>query len=644
VASASGVGYAASRWYPLTIFLFVLLAVCLFTLPRMAPPSRATTIACIALIAFGVWSLLSILWAADQGAAWEGADRTLLYVAAFVLFALWPLRAKAAAIVLGAWTAWIVGLGVATQLRIRNVANPDTLFDRERLYQPAGYVNAAAAVFLMAVPAALALASRREVPWWLRGCFAGGVVVLVDTALLAQSRGATIALPIVLGAYFLFVPGRVRSLVTAVPIAAGIAATATRVLDVADRILGGASVREAVAGVPGAVLTAAIAVGVVVAVGGFAEGRLSLGHAKLQRAHRLIGGLGLAAVVVATGAAAVAIGNPLHRGDHLWKTFKNQTYDDITLNSSRLSQGLGGSRYDFYRVALDQFSDHPVIGIGADNYLQPYLRERNSAETPRYPHSLELRTLSQLGLVGTALLLGFLAAAAAALWPGLRRGTTLARVTCGAAAGVFAYWFVHGSGDWFFEYAGLAAPAFALLGVAVAVAPRRPGGERAGYPWLSGTRAIAGAGVVAVAAAFILVAPWLSARWVSYASNEWRSDPSAAFAHLRDAADANPLSDRPYLTGGVIATSMGDLARARGEFERALARDDGNAFTLLQLGAIASETGRRGTALIYLERARRLDPRDPVTATATAAVRRGRRVKVATMNRAILRRVESLVK
>ena len=218
VAASSGAGYEPRRWYPLAaIFLFAMLGLSLVSLPRAAAPRRAVVVAAAALAAFGAWSLLSILWADDQGAAWQGADRTLLYVAAFLLLALWPLRARAAALVLGAWTAWVVGLGVATELRIHNVADPDTLFDRERLYQPAGYVNAAAAVFLMGVPAALALASRREVPWWARGLFAGGVVVLVDTALLAQSRGATIALPILLALYFIFVPGRVGPLVTAIP-------------------------------------------------------------------------------------------------------------------------------------------------------------------------------------------------------------------------------------------------------------------------------------------------------------------------------------------------------------------------------------------------------------------------------------------
>jgi O-antigen ligase len=645
VASLSGIAYEPRRWYPLTIFLFLLLAVSLASLPRAAAPRRSAVVAGAALIAFGAWSLLSILWADDRGEAWQGADRTLLYVAAFLLFALWPLRARAAALVLGTWTLWVIALGVVTQLRIHNVVDTDSLFDLERLYQPAGYVNAEAAVFLMGVPAALALASRRETPWWTRGIFAGGVVVLVDTALMAQSRGATIALPIVIALYFIFVPGRVRSIVTAVPIAVGIGLTASRALDVADRILAGAPERDAVAGVPGAILTAAAIVAGVVTLLAIVDRRVKLRQVTLRRAHRGISAVAFAAVAAGLVVALVTIGNPVHRVNHLWDTFKKETYADITLDQSRLGQGLGGSRYDYYRVALDEFSAHPVIGIGADNYLQPYLRHRDSkADAPHYPHSVELRTLSQLGIVGAALLLAFLLAAGAAVWSGMRRGPTFGRVACGAAAGAFVYWFVHGSGDWFFEYAGLGAPAFAMLGLAVALAPRRAAGERAARPWLARPPAIAGAAVIAVALAVLLVPPWLSERWISYATNEWRTDPAAAYEHLGRAADANPLSDRPYLVGGVIGVGIGDLPRARTQFTQALERNDENSYTLLQLGAIASETGHRRQATSYLARARALNPLDEVTRDAARKVAKGRRVHAAAINKEILRLVRRLVK
>src|SRR6202034_770678 len=91
-----------------------------------------------------------------------------------------------------------------------------------------------------------------------------------------------------------------------------------------------------------------------------------------------------------------------------------------------------------------------------------------------YRHSVELRTLAETGLIGALLALVGLAAALLAAARALRDADPLARTVCAAALSGFAYWVVHGSFDWFWEFAGLGAPAFALLGIACALAPRTP--------------------------------------------------------------------------------------------------------------------------------------------------------------------------
>ena len=48
------------------------------------------------LAAYTALSYLSILWAGVPGAAWEGADRTLLYLLVFALFACWRQRGATA--------------------------------------------------------------------------------------------------------------------------------------------------------------------------------------------------------------------------------------------------------------------------------------------------------------------------------------------------------------------------------------------------------------------------------------------------------------------------------------------------------------------------------------------------------------------
>ena len=71
-----------------------------------------------------------------------------------------------------------------------------------------------------------------------------------------------------------------------------------------------------------------------------------------------------------------------------------------------------GNRYDYWRVALDEFSSEPFHGVGAGGYDPGYYLHRRTTEAIQQPHSLELQTLAELGIVGGLLLLAFLAAVA----------------------------------------------------------------------------------------------------------------------------------------------------------------------------------------------------------------------------------------
>ena len=72
------------------------------------------------LAAYTALSYLSILWAGVPGDAWEGANRTLLYLLVFALFACWRQRGASAALLLGAWTlAMVVLAGVRRAARRR---------------------------------------------------------------------------------------------------------------------------------------------------------------------------------------------------------------------------------------------------------------------------------------------------------------------------------------------------------------------------------------------------------------------------------------------------------------------------------------------------------------------------------------------
>jgi tetratricopeptide (TPR) repeat protein len=662
VWDTSQAGYPLTHWAPGALIVLALLGIALAIVPvRVAELPSTVRIALAALAAYTALSYLSILWAAVPGEAWEGANRTLLYLLVFALFACWRQGATSAALLLCAWTLALIALALFTALHLDAAthASLQTLIPGGRLLYPSGYPNANAAQWLMAFWPALLLARSPRLPWGLRGLLAGGAVLLAEVALLSQSRGSLYATPVMLVLVFALLPGRARTFALLIPVTAGIGAAAPAVLDVGNSLTGGAVTTAAMHTAAVAMLAAAGVTGLVVALGALAESRATLSERAVGRMRAGVRAVAAVTLVAIVAGGLAAAGNPIARVESGWRTFKGGYAADAT-SGSRLVSGLGSNRYDFYRVALDEFLAHPLLGIGADNFQQQYLAHGRSEETPRYPHSIELRTLAQTGLLGTLLALVGLGAALLAGARAVRSPDPLIRAVAGAALAGFAYWVVHGSFDWFWEFAGLGAPAFALLGLACALEPRRArdadapvarerhavadpaaAGEPAARtaPRASPARrrlALACGSLLALAAAVSLLAPWLSQLEVQSAARVWTGARQTAYARLRAAARLNPLSDEAELVAGSVALRYGELTRADREFAMALSRSPGDAYATLERGAIASARGERTAALALLERAVQLDPREPLAREALSIARAGRRVNIQGLNRSIL--------
>jgi tetratricopeptide (TPR) repeat protein len=633
--AANQAGYPLTHWAPGALIVLALLAIALFSVPaRLSEVSLPLRIALGCLALYTALSYLSILWAAAPADAWEGANRTLLYLLVFALFSLWPRRGGSAVLLIGAWTIAMIALAVFVMLHIDASSAPARLFSDGRLKYPAGYENASAAMWAMVVWPALLLAASARIPWAVRGLLAGGAVLLVDLALLSLSRGSLFATVAMLILVFALLPGRLRTFAVLVPIAIGVGVTTPLVLRVGDRLSHGGDVKAALHGATTAVFVAAVLVGLVVAAAGALESRQALSQDTIKRIRMAWGAIAIAILIAGLAGGLVAAGDPIARVEHGWQTFKGGYAADRS-SGSRLTSGLGSNRYDFYRVAIDEFAAHPLAGIGVDNFQQQYLLHGRSGETPHYPHSVELRTLTETGLLGALLAIVGLAAALLAssrawLTAAARRADPLGATVALAALAGFAYWLVHGSVDWFWEFAGLGAASDPLATQPTSVRPRE---HRRRVP-VGAT--IAAVGLASLAASVSLAAPWLSQTQVQAAARIWRTAPRKAYADLQDAARLNPLSDEPFLLAGTIALRFGDVARADREFSRALARTPGDAYATLERGAIASARGERTQALKLLARAVRLNPRDELTRQALAIARQGRRVDVDELNRSIL--------
>ena len=639
ILSSENGGFFPTDWYPAALFLVALLFVGLLALPSGPPPAAPVLVAVGALAAYTAWSYMTIGWSDQRADAWDGANRTALYAAVFALFALWRIRGRAAAALIGALALGVAAIGLEELIEVARDPAPEEHFMDGRLAQPVGYVNGNVALWSAAFWPCVVLAARREVPPVLRALFAGAGVLLGGLALMGQSRGWLVALPVVAIVFLLITPRRVRTSLTLAVVLAGVAATIPAVLDIYDE--NGPPLAEAADGAASALLLATALTPLVVLAGALVDRRV-------RPSRRFERGAGLALAALAAGALVMGAivygserGNPATDIGDAWDEFK--TKPTPAGGTTRLG-ALGSNRYDFWRVAWNQFESAPLRGAGADTFQQDYLADARSGEQPRYPHSVELRTLSQTGLIGTVLLSVALAAALLAVWRALRwrRGPAQAAAAAGVAA--FVYWIVHGSVDWFWEIPALGGAAFALLGLAAGLAPRRvqlrP--ARRARPLAAGAVGVTAAVVGALALALSLGGPWLAERYVDQSLGLWRRDPDLALERLDRARSLNPLSATPDVAAGSIALQLGRDAEAEARFRAAVERNAGDSHSHLRLGAIVFNDGRRAEGLRHLRQAARLDRRDEIIRRTLSRARRGRAIDIRAMNDAIAERYREL--
>lgn len=452
-------GYPPTLWSPGALALVALAALLVALSPGLLATLPRTALAALVLFAaFTLWSFLSIAWAAERGEAWDAANRTLLYLAVFGIFLVWPWRARHGAMLLGAFALGVAAVAAATFISLLVSEDPYTFFIGGRYSEPVGYLNANCALFLSAFWPAVFLASRRETPWWLRGLFLAVAGFLLEQAVLPQSRGSLFVFPAVALLYLAIVPCRTRSALALVPACAAAYLAREPLLDVYP-----AARAEILPAALGALeeplLGSAAALFVIGTVYGLVDRFAPLPADVARLGSWLVALLGGLTALVAAVVLLAVYGNPVTQAQDAWDEFSaGQRFEE---SSSYFGANLGSNRYDFWRVALSELEDSPVAGIGAGNFAAEYLRGRESSEEPLYPHSLPIMVLSQTGIVGALLFAGFVGCALTCVWLSRRRRSPYGNAVAAAAVVTFGYWALHGSIDWFWEFPALAGPALA---------------------------------------------------------------------------------------------------------------------------------------------------------------------------------------
>lgn len=598
--------YNETAWAPIALGALGLVVALAVAGARLPPVALLAPV-----LGLWVWSLISAGRSDSTDAAHIAANRWLLYGAAIVVLA-WALAGdrRRAVVLLTSASAGVLVVAAWMLARMLDDSG-QSLFLATRLNDPLGYVNGQAAYLLAAAWPCLALAEHRgsRASGVLAGIGMATLVALLGLGLLCQSRSWEVALAAAVVLLELAVPGRRRRAVALLLAGATVTAIYAPVSGVwrhpspVTGLVAPGAVRHAAA----AIVVGAIAAGLVWGVVVLSVHRLapagSPARARVRRAvSTALVALGLAAVA----AIAVNAGAFEQRIHSQYDAFVQLSPDS---GGSRLVSGAG-NRYDYWRVALLEFRSAPLDGVGAGNYDVGYYLHRRTTEAITQPHSLELQTLAELGLVGGVLLAAFLAAVGL----GMRRTARaaghdlLSRRVAVAAGGTFTAWLVQTSVDWTYLIPGVTAVALAAA-VALASGPESRSIALAGRVRIA---AIVAAAVVAIAGTVTIAPRILSLD--AQASAQRALDRGASRAAVVDATTAleyDPSSVPALVLRAAGFASLHAFATSLSNLKQAIAIEPRNWVTWALVGDLLTRHGDRSGARTAYAHALALDPLEP---------------------------------
>ncbi|MBS1884805.1 MAG: O-antigen ligase family protein [Actinobacteria bacterium] len=481
-----------------------------------------------------------------------------------------------------------------------------------RLQYPLGYWNADAIVFSFAATLALWM-SRRALTVALRWIAVATLPAVLLALYFTHSRGGILTLLVGAGTLIVLSRDRLWYLAT---LLIGVVCTLPAVFAahhytaLANNYNFPPIVDEGLK--TGAILLACCAVAAL-AFWGLRRAEAK-GGARVKRAVEVSRDKRVLRGVAIVGLIAVIIAAVLF-GESAWDKF---TSTDLATPSG-LAEASSRGRIQFWDVALEGFSEKPILGHGAGTYQFAWdqLRPIDMANTQA--HSLYLQALDELGIVGGLLALGMVLAM---LWIGFtawRAAGGRERELFAAALGVALAFAVGVAYDWFWQLAVVGSVFFMATGILVAA--------RCGQIWRARAAARAREGVdleavpenrrfgltiaglaVAWLTMLALIGPLLVDHEISESNAALPGNMESAVNHAETARSIEPWAATPYLQLGLLAQAQGQYDEAIGRFEQAIDRENHN-WTLYYLKAKAEhQAGEKEAAQADLEEAKRLNP------------------------------------
>jgi O-antigen ligase len=131
------------------------------------------------------------------------------------------------------------------------------------------------------------------------------------------------------------------------------------------------------------------------------------------------------------------------------------------------------SRIELWRAALRLWWQHPLLGIGPDNFRHVYGRalDLDPYDDRIHANSLYFETLADLGVLGVTALAALIVALSRTAMNGWRRARSEERLFVLGLSGALGAFFLHGAVDYFLPFTPTNGLFWLLAGTLVGVSP-----------------------------------------------------------------------------------------------------------------------------------------------------------------------------
>lgn len=419
--------------------------------PQPLPRSLSGRLALLGLFLLTAWVALSYIWAPLGGRAQDDEQRLLLYLGfmiAGVALLHGPVVRRWLEPVLVLGTFVVIAYALSERLLPQAIDLATSRTGAGRLEQPLTYWNAEGLLAAMGMVLAVRIAGDPRREGWVRSAAAAAGVLLGLGVFLTYARGALGAVAVGLVVLIALAPDLRPTLRAIVTVGAGAA-----IASVIGNSL--STVKDLSAHDAGEGLEMLIALAVLMLAAGLIAPRVSRRPVRLPTlgVSRPATVLGTSVALLVAGALVLAATEGKPEG----------TSPVRGATPARLGS-IDSNRYRYWEQAGKTFTHHPLIGIGSGSFQVDWLKVVQRTDASGDAHSLYLETAAELGVVGVAILLLFLAGVAGSV-------VRLYRVNHSAAAGLaagLAAWAFHAGLDWDWEMPAVSLPALALAAAAIA--------------------------------------------------------------------------------------------------------------------------------------------------------------------------------